>query len=59
MQYHSSSALKFVVLLGCVSLCADATDEGARSITGAYLGELGASGSTVGLVAGVGELLGF
>ena len=58
MQRHSS-ALKFVILLGCVSLCADATYEGARSITGAYLGALGASGSVVGLVAGVGELIGY
>ena len=59
MQPHSSSALKFVILLGCVSLCADATYEGARSVTGAYLGALGASGSVVGLVAGVGELIGY
>ena len=40
MQRHSPSALKFVILLGCVSLCADATYEGARSFTGAYLGML-------------------
>ena len=59
MQRPSSSALKFVILLGCVSLCADATYEGARSITGAYLGALGASGSAVGLVAGFGELIGY
>jgi hypothetical protein len=31
-------ALKFVVLLGTVSLFADMTYEGARSITGPYLG---------------------
>lgn len=54
-----SSALKFVILLGFVSLCADATYEGARSITGAYLGVLGASGTVVGLVAGFGELIGY
>lgn len=59
MQHHSSSALKFVILLGCISLCADATYEGARSITGVYLGMLGASGSVVGLVAGIGELIGY
>ncbi|PMB22564.1 MFS transporter [Fischerella thermalis CCMEE 5198] len=53
------SALKFVVILGIVSLCADATYEGARSITGAYLGVLGASGFVVGLVAGLGELIGY
>ncbi len=48
-----------MILLGCVSLFADATYEGARSVTGAYLGALGASGSVVGLVAGVGELIGY
>jgi MFS family permease len=52
-------ALRFVILLGVVSLCADATYEGARSITGAYLGVLGASGTVVGLVAGLGELIGY
>lgn len=53
------SALWFIILLGVVSLCADATYEGARSITGAYLGSLGASGAVVGLVAGFGELIGY
>lgn len=59
MLKRNSSALKFVVLLGWVSLCADATYEGARSITGAYLGVLGVSGTVVGLVAGLGELIGY
>ncbi len=58
-QGTSKSALKFVLMLGIVSLCADATYEGARSITGAYLSMLGASGSIVGLVAGFGELIGY
>jgi MFS family permease len=55
----SSNALKFVILLGIVSLCADATYEGGRSIAGAYLNVLGASGAIVGLVAGAGELIGY
>lgn len=59
MQPSNNSALKFVILLGIVSLCADATYEGARSITGAYLSVLGASGTVVGLVAGLGELIGY
>jgi MFS family permease len=54
-----NSALWFVIFLGAVSLCADATYEGARSITGAYLGSLGASGTIVGIVAGLGELIGY
>jgi hypothetical protein len=36
-------ALRFVILLGVTSLFADMTYEGARSITGPYLGLLGAS----------------
>ena len=49
------AALKFVVLLGVVSLFADMTYEGARSVTGPYLAILGASGTVVGIVAGFGN----
>ena len=42
-----------------VSLFADMTYEGARSVNGPYLALLGASGTVVGLVAGLGELLGY
>jgi len=52
-------AYKFIVLLGIVSLFADMTYEGARSVTGAYLAVLGANALTVGFVAGFGEFLGF
>src|SRR5579871_2165176 len=52
------SALRFIVALGVVSLFADMTYEGARSILGPYLLELGASASQVGLIAGVGEMCG-
>ena len=52
-------AIIFVVLLGMVSLLADMTCEGARSITGPYLAILGSSALVVGLVAGLGELLGY
>jgi len=51
--------MKFVILLGFVSLFADMTYEGARSITGPYLALLGASAAAVGFVAGLGELLGY
>jgi MFS family permease len=53
------TALKFVILLGVVSLFADMTYEGARSITGPFLAVLGASGTIVGVVAGFGELIGY
>jgi MFS family permease len=53
------TALTFVILLGVVSLFADMTYEGARSITGPYLAVLGASATVVGIVAGFGELVGY
>jgi MFS family permease len=53
------AALRFIILIGIVSLFADMTYEGARSITGPYLGVLGASATVVGIVAGLGELIGF
>jgi len=56
---RDTAALRFVVLLGLVSLLADVTYEGARSITGPYLGLLGASATAVGLTAGAGELIGY
>lgn len=55
----NNNALKFIILMGVVSLFADMTYEGARSITGPYLAVLGASAVTVGFVAGFGELAGY
>lgn len=52
-------ALKFIILMGIVSLFGDITYEGARSIAGPYLAVLGASAAMVGLVAGIGEFLGY
>lgn len=56
---NKARAVRFVLLLGVVSLLADATYEGARSIAGPYLGLLGASGAVVAIVAGFGELAGY
>jgi len=52
-------ALIFVILMGLVSLFADMTYEGARSIAGPFLGTLGASAAWIGLIAGFGELTGY
>lgn len=49
----------FIILLGVVSLFGDVTYEGARSVAGPYLATLGASYSAVGLVAGIGEFVGY
>ncbi|MEW6114701.1 MAG: MFS transporter, partial [Thermodesulfobacteriota bacterium] len=42
-----------------VSLFSDMTYEGARSITGPFLAVLGASATAVGVIAGLGELIGY
>ena len=54
-----AAALRFVILLGIVSMFSDMTHEGARGITGPFLGMLGASAAVVAVVAGVGEFLGY
>lgn len=52
-----ASALRFIVCLGVVSLFADMTYEGAHSIIGPYLKDLGASAFQVAFIAGIGEML--
>jgi MFS family permease len=49
------SPLRFVVLFGIVSSLGDIVYEGARSVLGPYLGSLGASAATIGLITGLGE----
>ncbi|MDI6894499.1 MAG: MFS transporter [Bacillota bacterium] len=53
------NAFRLIVLMGVVSLFADVTYEGARSVTGPYLSFLGASAAAVGFVGGLGELVGY
>jgi hypothetical protein len=55
----TTSAFRFVLIIGIVNLFADMTYEGARGITGAFLGSLGATATIVGFVAGFGELIGY
>jgi hypothetical protein len=52
-----ASAMRFIVCLGVVSLFADMTYEGAHSIIGPYMKDLGATGLQVAMIAGVGEML--
>ena len=51
--------MRFIILMGFVSLLADITYEGARSINGPFLAVLGASGTAVGIIVGLGELIGY
>jgi MFS family permease len=52
-------AFQFILLMGVVSLFGDITYEGVRSIAGPFLSGLGASAAMVGLVAGIGEFIGY
>jgi hypothetical protein len=52
-----ASALRFIVCLGIVSLFADMTYEGAHSLIGPFLRDLGANAFQVAVIAGVGEML--
>jgi MFS family permease len=54
-----AGAWRFIILLGVISLFSDITYEGARSISGPFLGQLKASALVVGVVAGLGEFLGY
>lgn len=51
--------MRFVLYMGLVSLLADMTYQGGRSLAGPYLAFLGASGTVVGFVAGFGEFVGY
>src|SRR5438874_10114875 len=55
----ASTAFRFVIVVGIANLFADMTYEGARSVTGPFLGSLGASAAVVGFTAGLGELAGY
>jgi MFS family permease len=56
---NRATAWKFIILVGVVSLFSDMTYEGARSITGPFLSTLNASATVVGVVAGLGEFIGY
>ena len=59
LKMSKSKALRLILLFGLVSLFGDIVYEAARSINGQYLQALGASVAIVGLVAGVGEFVGY
>ncbi|HYX31195.1 MAG TPA: MFS transporter [Pyrinomonadaceae bacterium] len=51
------SAFRFIIALGFVSLFADMTYEGAHSVIGPLLKDLGATATEVGIIAGLGEMI--
>lgn len=56
---NASPALKFVLMVGIMSFFADFTYEGSRSITGPYLGMLGAGAFAISVISGAGEFIGY
>ena len=56
---NKKAAFHLIVLFGLVSLFGDIVYEGARSVNGPYLKTLGVSAATVGLIAGLGEFVGY
>jgi MFS family permease len=59
MNNRKSTAFKFLIMLGVVNLFADLTYEGARSVTGPFLAQLGATAAIVSIVSGLGEFVGY
>lgn len=59
MDETPKSAMRFIVALGLISLFADVTYEGARSVLGPFFGTLGASAFVVAFVSGFGEMVGY
>jgi predicted MFS family arabinose efflux permease len=56
---QKSAALKFVLMVGCMSFFADFTYEGSRSIIGQYLSLLGLGPAMISFITGFGEFLGY
>ncbi|MCA1951026.1 MAG: MFS transporter [Treponema sp.] len=52
-------AIEIIIIFGIVSLFGDIMYEGARAVNGPYLKTLGANAALVGLIAGIGEFLGY
>ena len=56
---QKSTAFRFLIMIGVANLFADLTYEGARSVTGPFMAQLGASAATVSIVSGFGEFVGY
>jgi predicted MFS family arabinose efflux permease len=59
MKDLKQKAIQLILIFGVISLLGDILYEGARSVNGPYLKVLGANAAIVGLVAGVGEFMGY
>lgn len=59
IRANKQAAMQLILLFGLVSLCGDIVYEGARSVNGQYLKTFGTNALIVGLVAGIGEFIGY
>lgn len=59
MAPSRSRVFRFVIMVGVVNLWADLTYEGARSITGPFLAQLGATAAVISIVSGSAEFFGY
>lgn len=59
MSENKKAAFHLIILFGLVSLFGDVVYEGARSVNGPYLKTIGANAAIVGLIAGIGEFIGY
>lgn len=59
IDINKKAAFHLIILFGLVSLFGDIVYEGARSVNGPYLKTLGVSAAIVGLIAGLGEFIGY
>jgi len=59
MKDLKRKAIRLILIFGVISLFGDVLYEGARSVNGPYLKVLGANATIVGLIAGVGEFMGY
>ncbi|MEN2998178.1 MAG: MFS transporter [Brevinematia bacterium] len=59
LEQEKRAIIRFIILMGVVSLFADMVYETARGVMGPYLGYLGANAFAIGLVFGIGEFLGY
>jgi len=55
-EIDRKAAIRFIICLGVVSMFADMTYEGAHSVIGPLLSDLGSSATQVGFIAGIGEM---
>ena len=58
-QNMKRRAFNLIILFGLVSLFGDIAYEGARSVNGPYLKLLAVNATTLGIIAGLGEFLGY